>query len=166
MSCGILFTRAVFSRGAALWLCGSFCCGRVDYCGNAGSCDWLPTRLLFRPCRVWRLLTTGGQSWGSGLVWSWVEPVWGVWLWVWVPELVLAGWWMGLWLGFSEGWCHPLAGRAGFWGVWSWCGLLGGGATFQCACLHRLGGSGLSASPQVDRAESQGLWLQAWGSES
>ena len=123
MSCGILqhtpfCSPELCSLGVpTVWLCGFFCHGGVDYCGNAGSCDWLPTHLLFRLCLVWRLLTTGGQIWVSGLVCSWVEPVWGDWLWVWVPELALASWWMGLWLGLSEGWCHPLVGRAGFWGV-------------------------------------------------
>lgn len=42
--------------------------------------------LLFRPCLVWRLRSTGGQSWVLGLVCSWVELVWDDWLWVWGPR--------------------------------------------------------------------------------
>ena len=83
-----------------------------------------------------------------------------------VPELALASWWMGLWLGLSKGWCHPLVGRAVFWGVLILVQALGRWSHVPCACLHSLGSSGPSASPPVDRAESQGLWLQAWGSKS
>ena len=101
-----------------MWLCWPFCHGRVDYCGHAGRCDWLPAHLFARPCLVQRLLAAGGQSWALGLACLWVEPVSG-WLAVGsgVPVLVLASWWVGLELGLSQGWCHPLVDRAGVWGV-------------------------------------------------
>lgn len=116
MSCGILHTPfcspELCSLGVpTVWLCGFFCRGRVDYCGNAGSCDWLPTHLLFRPCLVWRLLTTGGQSWVSGLVCSWVEPVWGDWLWVWGPRAGVGQLVDGSLVGVVQGLVPPTGGQ-------------------------------------------------------
>lgn len=52
MPCGILqhtpfCSPELCSLGVpTVWLCGFFCCGRVDYCGNAGSCDWFPTHFV------------------------------------------------------------------------------------------------------------------------
>lgn len=48
-----LFTRAICPHLFTTALCGlygPFCCGKTDYCGCTGRCDWILAQLVARPC--------------------------------------------------------------------------------------------------------------------